>query len=84
MERLYRRLVESSLGLMCAHDLDGTLLYVSPAAAQALGWSPADGVGKSLRDFLAPSARPFFGAYLERIRRNPSGISRHGQGHTAN
>ena len=72
MEHLYRHLVENSLGLMCAHDLEGVLLYVSPAAAQALGWAPADGVGKSLRDYLAPAARPFFGAYLERIRKNPT------------
>jgi PAS domain S-box-containing protein len=65
---LYRQLVENSQGLVCTHDLEGRLIYVSPASAWELGYAPADGVGRNLRDFLAPSVRTFFGAYLERIR----------------
>ena len=65
---LYRQLVENSQGLVCTHDLEGRLIYVSPASAWELGYAPADGVGRNLRDFLAPSVRAFFGAYLERIR----------------
>ena len=34
--RLYRLLVENSLGLMCIHDLEGVLHFINPAAAQAL------------------------------------------------
>jgi PAS domain S-box-containing protein len=64
----YRRLVENSLGLICAHDLDGHLLFVNLAAARSLGYSPEDGVGRSLREFLAPTSRPLFDAYLARIR----------------
>lgn len=37
-EDLYRRIVEFSQGLICTHDLDGTLLSVNPAAAIAFGW----------------------------------------------
>ena len=65
---LYRQLVENSQGLVCSHDLQGNLLYVSPASAWELGYAPEEGVGRNLRDFLAPSVRMFFGAYLERIR----------------
>src|SRR5215475_15808764 len=65
---LFRQLVENSQGLMCSHDLEGNLLYVSPASAMELGYTPNDGVGRNLRDFLAPSVRPFFHNYLARIR----------------
>lgn len=65
---MFRRLVENSLGLMCVHDLDGNLLFVNAAAAQTLGFRPEDGVGWSLRRFLAPSVEGEFDAYLERIR----------------
>ena len=65
---LFRQLVENSQGLVCTHDLEGNLLYVSPASALELGYAPGDGVGRNLREFLAPSARPFFDGYLARIR----------------
>jgi two-component system, OmpR family, sensor histidine kinase VicK len=65
---LYRQLVENSQGLVCSHDLEGNLLYVSPASAMELGYAPDDGVGRNLREFLAPSVRPFFDGYLARIR----------------
>src|SRR5213083_1713181 len=65
---LFRQLVENSQGLVCTHDLEGNLLYVSPASALELGYAPDDGVGRNLREFLAPSVRPFFDGYLARIR----------------
>jgi PAS domain S-box-containing protein len=71
-DHLYRLLVENSLGLMCVHDLDGVLLAINPAAAQSLGYRPEDGIGRSLREFLAPSVRHLFDAYLTRIRQNPA------------
>jgi PAS domain S-box-containing protein len=55
---------------MCVHDLDGVLLYVNPPAAETLQWRPEDGVGRNLREYLAPSVQPFFADYLARIRRN--------------
>ena len=69
-QRRYRELVEHSLGLICAHDFTGNLLFVNPAAARSLGYDPAEGEGANLRDFLAPATRERFDAYLERIRRN--------------
>jgi PAS domain S-box-containing protein len=65
---LFRQLVENSQGLVCTHDLEGNLLYISPASAMELGYAPGDGVGRNLREFLAPSVRPFFDSYLARIR----------------
>ncbi len=64
----YRLLVENSLGLMCIHDQEGVLSYVSPAAARTLGWTADDGVGHSLREYLAPTVAHLFDDYLVRIR----------------
>jgi len=68
--RLQRQLVEDSLGLMCAHDLDGVLLSINPAAASALGIRPEDGVGRNVKEFLSPSIQNEFDGYLDRVRRN--------------
>jgi PAS domain S-box-containing protein len=67
-EQRYRELVEYSLGLICTHDLSGTILSINPAAAQALGYQPQDGIGRNLRDFLSPEKRDRFDDYLRRIR----------------
>ena len=69
-ERRCRNLVEHSLGLICAHDLDGRLHSINPAAARSLGYEVEHGVGRNLADFLAPDTRPRFGDYLQRIRAN--------------
>ena len=76
--RLYRLLVENSLGLMCIHDLDGNLVTINRAAAESLGYRLEDGFGQNIRVFLAPSVQHLFDDYLERIRTNPvdSGVMR--------
>ena len=76
--KLYRLLFENSLGLMCIHDLDGVLLAINPATAESLGYRVEDGIGRNLREFLAPPVRHLFDAYLERIRvsRSDSGLMR--------
>jgi PAS domain S-box-containing protein len=71
-ERRYRELVDSSRGLICTHDLDGTLLSVNPAAARLLGYTPDEIVGRSLRELLDPSVRDQFPQYLERMRQAPT------------
>ncbi len=68
-EARYRNIFENGLGFLCTHDLDGRLLSVNPAAAGALGATPAELVGRSLADFLAPAVRGGLAAYLESIRR---------------
>jgi len=74
----YHHMVEHSLGLICMHTLDGTLLEVNPAAAQALGYGPTEWQGRNLREFLAPAVQPLFEAYLARIQHQPtdSGLMR--------
>jgi PAS domain S-box-containing protein len=67
-ERRYRELVECSLGLICTHDLTGTILSINSASANSLGYQPGHGVGRNLRDFLAPDKRHLFDDYLRRIQ----------------
>ena len=76
--KLYRLLAENSLGLMCIHDLEGVLHYLNSAAARSLGYSPEEGIGRNLREFLAPSVRHLFDDYLCRIKSEPtdSGLMR--------
>ena len=64
----YRELFEHGLGYLCTHTLDGMLLTVNPAAADALGYEPSEMAGQPFERFLAPSVRHFFPQYLERLR----------------
>jgi PAS domain S-box-containing protein len=69
-EDRYRDIVESSLDLICTHDLQGRILSANPAATRALGYDPNEYVGKkSIRDILAPEFRNQFDNYLATIRR---------------
>lgn len=65
----FRELVEQSRGLICTHDLAGTLLSVNQASADRLGYAPGELVGRSLGDLLAPTVRHLFPQYLDRIQR---------------
>jgi PAS domain S-box-containing protein len=67
-ERRYRELVECSLGLICTHDLSGTILSINSASANSLGYQPGHGIGRNLREFLAPDRRHLFDDYLRRIQ----------------
>ena len=76
--KLYRLLVEHSLGLMCIHDLNGILLSINPAAAEALGYTPQECLGRNIRDLLEPLVQHLFDDYLQRIQSNhtDSGLMR--------
>jgi diguanylate cyclase (GGDEF)-like protein/PAS domain S-box-containing protein len=63
----YRQLVEYSQGLICTHDMNGSMLSVNPAAARNLGYAPAEIVGRPLGDFLEPSKRHLVNGYLKRL-----------------
>lgn len=69
-EKRYRDLVDNSLGLIGAHDMDGRFLMVNPTTARVLGYEPSELIGKNMSELLAPAAQPLFGGYLERIREN--------------
>ncbi len=66
-EERYRTLFERSLGLLCTHSMDGTLLTVNHAAASTLGLTVDQMVGRNLEEFLAPKARAKFPEYLAAV-----------------
>ncbi len=65
---MYRLLVENSLGLVCAHDLNGELLTVNLQAARALDYTPDELIGRRLYDLVDPAVQPLFARYLRRVR----------------
>jgi len=69
-EERYRYLVENIDELICTHDLQGNLLFVSSGPAHLLGSAPGDMVGKNLRSYLAPEVRDQFDEYLATIQRD--------------
>ena len=64
---LYQLMVEKSLGLMCIHDLAGALLAINPAACRSLDYREEEGIGRNLKEFLAPQVQHLFDQYLQRI-----------------
>ncbi|HUF74714.1 MAG TPA: PAS domain S-box protein, partial [Longimicrobiales bacterium] len=62
----YRDLIEHSSGLICMHDLDGVLEWVSPATGRLLGRDASLVVGRRLSDFMARPA--VVAEYLRQIR----------------
>ncbi|HKA17176.1 MAG TPA: PAS domain S-box protein [Blastocatellia bacterium] len=69
-EKRYRDVVDNSLGLIGAHDMEGRVLMVNPATARALGYTQQELFGRNLSEFLVPSVSELFRGYLQRIREN--------------
>jgi len=63
----YRALFERSLGLLCTHSMDGTILTVNNAAASNIGFTVEQMVGRNLEVFVAPAVRSRFADYLKAI-----------------
>jgi diguanylate cyclase (GGDEF)-like protein/PAS domain S-box-containing protein len=53
-EAYFRLLAETSRDVIVLTDLEGGRRYVSPAAAELLGWSPEELLGGSYRDLVHP------------------------------
>ena len=66
-EERYRLLIENSQGLICPHDLAGTILSINPAALRALDYRAEEVVGRNLKDFLLREFQDQFARYLERV-----------------
>jgi diguanylate cyclase (GGDEF)-like protein/PAS domain S-box-containing protein len=60
-------LLRLSTGLVFLHDTEGRLLMMNPAAAEALGSSSQDMVGRDVREFLPEDGRAPFEQYLRRV-----------------
>jgi len=68
-EQRYRNLFDSISDFIYTHDLTGCLLSVNRAAAQTLGYTSAELVGRPISDFMVPKYREAFRKeYLEEIR----------------
>ena len=68
-EARYRQLVEGSLGMVCTHDLRGTLLSVNTHGAQSIGLNREDMVGHRLSDYMPEARKASFDKYLADIVR---------------
>jgi PAS domain S-box-containing protein len=60
-------------GLIGVHALDGTIVYMNPAAASALGYQPAELAGKKFSDLLTPPVAALFAPAMERLQEQRSG-----------
>ncbi len=56
-EAFYRELVDNGLGFICTHDLDGNIIWINAAAADALGYAQDQMAGESLLRFIAVPER---------------------------
>ncbi|MFP5230061.1 MAG: PAS domain S-box protein [Acidobacteriota bacterium] len=66
-EARYRQLVESSLGIVFTHDLEGRILSINASAAESLGYRAEEMVGRRLSDFVPDEDRSAFDTYLRKI-----------------
>ena len=66
-EARYRQLVEGSLGMVCTHDLRGTLLSINTHGAETLGRTIEEMNGHNLEEFIVPDRKAALPAYLKKI-----------------
>jgi two-component system, OmpR family, sensor histidine kinase VicK len=66
-EARYRQLVEGSLGMVCTHDLRGTLLTINTHGAETIGHTVEEMAGHNLAEFIAPEKQGALPAYLKKI-----------------
>jgi PAS domain S-box-containing protein len=66
-EARYRQLVEGSLGMVCTHDLRGTLLTINTHGADTIGHTVEEMAGHNLAEFIAPEKQGALPAYLKKI-----------------
>jgi PAS domain S-box-containing protein len=66
-EARYRQLVEGSLGMVCTHDLKGTILSINKHGAESLGRSIDEMTGQSLTALIPAEHRGGMAPYLQEI-----------------
>jgi two-component system, OmpR family, sensor histidine kinase VicK len=71
-EDRYRQLVESSLGFIWTHDLEGVLLSVNSHAATTLGYEPEELIGTPLRNYIDSDHLAEYDAYLTALKEDPN------------
>ena len=66
-EARYRQIVEGSLGMVCTHDLSGTVLTINEYGARAGGRTVEEVVGHSIEEFLPASRHGKLEDYFKRL-----------------
>lgn len=66
-EARYRQLVEGSLGMVCTHDLKGSLLSVNTHGAESLGRTVVEMLGQPFSTFIPENYRAVFTRYLRNM-----------------
>jgi two-component system, OmpR family, sensor histidine kinase VicK len=66
-EARYRQLIEGSLGMICTHDLRGTLLTINHHGAETIGQTVEAMTGHNLVEFIVPERKAALPAYLKQI-----------------
>jgi two-component system sensor histidine kinase VicK len=66
-EARYRQLVEGSLGMVCTHDLRGTILTINKHGAETVGHTVEEMTGHNLSEFIVPEKQHALPAYLKKI-----------------
>ncbi len=71
-EDRYRDLVENSQDLICTHDLEGRILSVNRAAAEALGYNQLTLLSKRIQEILLGEFQNEFDTYIAELRKSGS------------
>lgn len=66
-EARYREIVEGSLGMVCTHDLSGTILSMNRHGAEGVGRDVNDVVGHNLAELVLPERRDHITPYFESL-----------------
>jgi PAS domain S-box-containing protein len=69
-EKKYRNLFDIISDFIYTHDLEGRFLTINRGAAQTLGYTPKDFIGRPISDFMLPESRQaFYDEYLPQIKK---------------
>lgn len=68
-ERRLQDFVDYSLGLFCTHDYRGRLLSVNHAAAESLGYTVEELIGRNLLEFLSPETHTQTLEYFNEVKK---------------
>jgi diguanylate cyclase (GGDEF)-like protein/PAS domain S-box-containing protein len=72
-ERRHREQFERGFGLICTHDLDGTLRSINPSAAAALGYAAEEITGRSILELIPERLQPRLAAVLAALPEKGTG-----------
>lgn len=71
-EKMYRLLAENSFDLICIHNADGSLEFVSPSIKRLLGYEPADLIGRRPYEIIHPEDKEIVRSLNLSVPNHPS------------